>query len=65
MTTLYDLKERLTAQQQMAVHLLVANEFAGKDKKRKTNLPRKSVSAVNGCITGALRIWTLSVIKRR
>jgi hypothetical protein len=38
MATLNDLKERLTSQQQMAVHLLVANEFAGKDKKTQDEL---------------------------
>jgi transcriptional regulator with XRE-family HTH domain len=38
MATLNDLKEHLTPQQQMAAHLLVANEFAGKEKKSQEEL---------------------------
>lgn len=38
MVTIDDLKERLTPQQQMAVHLLVANEFSGKEKRTQEEL---------------------------
>jgi hypothetical protein len=38
MATLKELQENLTPQQQMAAHLLVANEFAGKEKRTQEDL---------------------------
>ncbi|MEH7119082.1 phBC6A51 family helix-turn-helix protein [Neobacillus vireti] len=38
MATLKELQENLTPQQQMAAHLLVANEFSGKEKRSQEEL---------------------------
>jgi hypothetical protein len=38
MATLKELQENLTPQQQMAAHLLIANEFAGKEKRSQEEL---------------------------
>jgi transcriptional regulator with XRE-family HTH domain len=38
MATLKELQENLTPQQQMAAHLLIANEFAGKEKRSQEDL---------------------------
>jgi hypothetical protein len=38
MATLKELQENLTPQQQMAAHLLIANEFAGKEKRTQEEL---------------------------
>ncbi|MBY0144252.1 phBC6A51 family helix-turn-helix protein [Neobacillus niacini] len=38
MATLKELQENLTPQQQMAAHLLIANEFAGKEKRTQEAL---------------------------
>jgi hypothetical protein len=52
MATLKELQENLTPQQQMAAHLLIANEFAGKEKRTQEELAEEI-----GITRQGLHLW--------